>query len=38
VKLLRHLKKRAGVQTFVGGFRDMKLNVAEYLGEPNAAP
>lgn len=37
VQLLAHVKKRAGVKTFVGGFRDEKLNVAEYLGNTNAA-
>lgn len=30
VKLLRHVKKRAGARTFVGGFRDGRLNIAEY--------
>ena len=30
VKLLQHVKKRAGVRSFVGGFRDDKMNVAEY--------
>lgn len=30
VKLLEHLKKRAGVPSFVGGYRDSRLNIAEY--------
>lgn len=30
VKLLRHLKRRAGAPTFVGGYRDNRLNIAEY--------
>src|SRR5579885_1467527 len=30
VKLLKHIKTRAGVKTFVGGFRDARLNIAEY--------
>ena len=30
VKLLQHIKRRAGVKTFVGGYRDKRLNVAEY--------
>ncbi len=30
VKLLQHVKKRAGVRSFTGGFGDDKLNVAEY--------
>jgi hypothetical protein len=29
-KLLAHIKKRAGVKTFVGGYRDSRLNIAEY--------
>ena len=31
-KLLRHLKQRVGVQTFVGGYRDARLNIADYQG------
>ncbi len=30
VRLLKHIKTRAGVRTFVGGFRDARLNIAEY--------
>jgi len=30
VKLLQHIKRRAGVKTFVGGYRDERLNIAEY--------
>lgn len=30
VQLLKYLKKRAGVRTFVGGYRDEQLNIAEY--------
>lgn len=30
VKLLQHVKRRAGARTFVGGYRDGRLNVAEY--------
>jgi len=30
VKLLNHVKKRAGVKSFVGGYRDARLNIAEY--------
>jgi len=30
VRLLKHIKTRAGVKTFVGGFRDARLNIAEY--------
>lgn len=29
-KLLEHIKRRAGVTTFVGGHRDTRLNIAEY--------
>lgn len=29
-KLLAHIKQRAGVKTFVGGYRNSKLNIAEY--------
>lgn len=29
-KLLQHLKQQAGVKTFVGGYRDERLNIAEY--------
>lgn len=32
VKLLNHIKRRAGTRTFVGGFRDKRLNIAEYRG------
>jgi hypothetical protein len=31
-KLLDHLKLRAGVESFVGGYRDARLNIAEYRG------
>jgi uncharacterized protein DUF3800 len=31
-KLLNHIKEKAGVSTFVGGYRDEKINVAEYHG------
>lgn len=30
VQLLDHIKRHAGVQTFVGGYRDDRLNIAEY--------
>jgi hypothetical protein len=30
VKLLKHIKTRAGVQTFVGGFRDARPNIAQH--------
>lgn len=30
VELLEHFKQRAGVPTFVGGFRNERINVAEY--------
>lgn len=30
VQLLEHLKSQAGVPTFIGGYRDGRLNVAEY--------
>lgn len=30
VKLLKHIKRRAGVATFVGGYRDARLNIVEY--------
>jgi hypothetical protein len=30
VQLLGHIKRRAGVATFVGGYRDERLNIAEY--------
>lgn len=30
VKLLKHVKKQAGARTFVGGYRDDRLNIAEY--------
>ncbi len=30
VQLLEHIKRRAGVATFVGGYRDERLNIAEY--------
>ena len=29
-KLLAHVKRRSGVKTFVGGYRDERLNIAEY--------
>jgi hypothetical protein len=29
-KLLAHIKARAGVETFVGGYRDSQVNIAEY--------
>ena len=29
-KLLAHLKKQAGARTFVGGYRDHRLNIVEY--------
>lgn len=29
VKLLRHLKRQAGVETFIGGYKDSRLNIAE---------
>jgi hypothetical protein len=32
VKLLNHIKKQAGVRSFVGGYRDGRLNIAEYRG------
>ena len=28
--LLAHLKRKAGVETFIGGYRDDRLNIAEY--------
>lgn len=31
-QLLTHIKKRAGVRTFVGGYRDDGINVADYHG------
>lgn len=37
VKLLEHVKARGGVATFVGGYRDTKLNVAEYVGKKTKA-
>jgi hypothetical protein len=30
VQLLNYIKERAGVQTFVGGYRDDRLNIADY--------
>lgn len=30
VQLLEHLKERMGVETFVGGYRDERLNIVEY--------
>lgn len=36
VQLLDEVKRRAGVESFVGGFRDARLNVAEYLGDQQA--
>jgi len=30
VKLLQHIKRRAGVKTFIGGYRGERLNIAEY--------
>jgi hypothetical protein len=30
VQLLDYIKERAGVQTFVGGYRDDRLNIADY--------
>jgi len=32
VKLLEHIKEKAGVGTFVGGHRDERINIAEYQG------
>lgn len=32
VKVLDHLKMRSGVATFLGGYRDARLNIAEYRG------
>ncbi len=29
-ELLEHVKKSFGVATFVGGYRDQRLNIAEY--------
>jgi hypothetical protein len=31
-QLLNHIKQRAGVETFVGGYRDDAINVADYHG------
>jgi hypothetical protein len=31
-KLLNHIKAKAGVDSFVGGYRDEKINVADYHG------
>jgi hypothetical protein len=30
VKLLNHLKQRSGAATFIGGYRDSRINIAEY--------
>lgn len=30
VKLLNHLKRRSGAATFIGGYRDSRINIAEY--------
>lgn len=30
VQLLNHIKQKVGVRTFVGGYRDERLNIAEY--------
>ena len=30
VKLLNHIQRKAGVKTFVVGYRDSRLNIAEY--------
>ncbi len=32
VQLLDHIKEQAGVKTFVGGYRDDRLNIADYHG------
>jgi hypothetical protein len=34
VQLLEHIKERAGVKSFVGGYRDGRINVADYHGWP----
>jgi hypothetical protein len=33
VDLLKYVKKRAGVPTFIGGYSDARMNIAEYAGE-----
>ena len=31
-RLLHHIKEQGGVETFVGGYRDNAINVADYRG------